>query len=427
MDPATIRSGFPFDVLGVIFEHYLDNETIEFSLETMLSVCRSWNTAVLGHRNLWARLKIRIGHFPTSEIWKIRLPRRLERAGDFTPLEIDLRIILDTQDPQQEVETTINRCNRRTLLLGYGFCPCINTARLTAKELLVMLAGPHGELCHRWKLLHLCLDGILPGNEMTYPTPNLEVAWLERLHTKSHLSILPSIPKLKTLEIRSSYNFALPSMENVRSLTIRNSDSRDLDLSILKTAINLENLTIGIREYVFHRLNTVYSLPEFLPYLSSVSLSRTHLPSNLKEVQAPNIRRLSLKFDDVDTLQTVADSSLPFWNLQELELTWPKARYMYEKWRTTTSNIILASVNLTRIKGNWRSLSVIMKLYWEKDATRRNGKKELIGQALSFWSINEEKEVSVSRPESKSELEGAAMSLGLIPPSMSWDNILMRL
>jgi hypothetical protein len=33
----------------------------------------------------------------------------------------------------------------------------------------------------------------------------------------------------------------------------------------------------------------------------------------------------------------------------------------------------------------------------------------------------------VRRPEGKSELEGVALSLGLIPPCMSWDYMLARL
>jgi hypothetical protein len=425
MDRTTIRPDFPFDVLGVIFEYYLDGESLTFSLETMLSVCRSWNRAALGHRKLWARLKIRIGHFPTSEIWKIRLPRRLERAGDSTPLEIDLRNIIGSPDATQDDQIMTKGCHRG-IPDSYATvdCRCYDTAPRTVQELLAVLAGPNGELCHRWKSLYLRIGRIMLEKEMAYPTPNLEVAWLEQVSTRGLRSFLPSTPKLKTLEIRGWNKLAVSSLENVRNLTIRESDSQGRDFSIIKTAINVENLTIAISTGMWGS-STTYSFPNF-PHLFSMSLLGDHLPSNLNEVQVPNIRQLSLGLRDAETLEIAVDSSLPFWQLQELELTCGIYYKMDEKWRATASKLVLACINLTRIKGDRKSLSVIVKLYWEKATTRRSGEKDIMGQDLSLWSIDAGKEVSVSRPESKSELEDAAMSLGLIAPSMNWDYMLQH-
>ena len=429
MDPAAIGASFPFDVLGIIFSYYVDEETIEFPLETLLFVCRSWNEATLGHRNLWARLKIYLGHFPTSELWNMRLPRRLEQAGDSTLLEIDLRCILESRRVPQEVNKDHHRCFRPIPnTLGDRGCDCVATARRTAKELLIILAGPQGELCCRWKSLYLCLGSSNPlGKEMTYPTPNLEAVRLERSSCEQDISILPSIPKVKTLEIFDPHSMKLPKIETVQNLVIVDFGGlAPLDLSNLKTATNLQTLTINMRINVW--TYTPYCLPQFLPRLSSMSFIGNYFPSHLNEVQAPNIRRLSLRLDNAMRFQTFIDSSLPFWDLQELELTWPSAhRAEYERLRMVTSVLLLLCINITRIKGERKSLSAIVKLYSEECTTRSIGREDIIGKTLSFWSNDSSRDVTVRRPLGKSELEGVALSLGLIPPCMSWDYMLARL
>jgi hypothetical protein len=95
--------------------------------------------------------------------------------------------------------------------------------------------------------------------------------------------------------------------------------------------------------------------------------------------------------------------------------------------RVFTSDLILSCISLTHIKGESKALSVIVKLYWEKCTTKSIGRECIVGRTLSFWSNDVRRDVTVRRPEGKSELEGVALSLGLISPSMSWDYILARL
>jgi len=427
MDPTTIGARFPFDVLGVIFDFYLDEEAVDFPLETMLLVCRSWNEAALGHRNLWARLKIYLGHFPTSEVWTMRLPRRLERAGDSTPLEIDLRSILDSPNSPQGVRTDFDQCNRLySNVFGDLTCSWVHTARRTAKELLIMLTGSQGELCHRWKSLYLGLSPHIDlGKGLAYPTPNLKALWLELPFIPLSIAILPSIPKLKTFEVFRPYSLPLPKIENVRHLVILDL-SRVIDLSNLKTATNVETLTIGTRE-MSPTTSIPYSLPQPLPRLSSMSFIGNSIPSSLNEIQAPNIRRLSLKSTYPTTLKAIVASSLPLCDLQELHLTWTDPHLWVNELRTTTSDLLLSCISLTHIEGDMSSLSVIVKWYWEDCTTRRGEKGHIIGKTLNFWSNDMKKGVSVTRPEGKSELEGVALSLGLIPPSISWEIILSAL
>jgi hypothetical protein len=58
----------PFDILAEIFDHYGEEESLSYPLETLLLVCRTWNEAASSHRGLWGRIKIELNHFRTFKI-----------------------------------------------------------------------------------------------------------------------------------------------------------------------------------------------------------------------------------------------------------------------------------------------------------------------------------------------------------------------
>jgi hypothetical protein len=97
---------------------------------------------------------------------------------------------------------------------------------------------------------------------------------------------------------------------------------------------------------------------------------------------------------------------------------------MDEELRMATSKLLLSCINLTRIKGDRKTLSVIVKLYWDNGSIRGTVGEEIMGQDLSFWSSSARREVIVSRAP---ELEDAALRLDLILPSTSWKSMLSRL
>lgn len=88
----------PPELLGIIFEYYVETETDFRSLETLQLVCRLWNKLIIGHQALWGILHIHLGHKPTHDAWRVILPRRLERAGNSTPLSIE--IIFELKDAE---------------------------------------------------------------------------------------------------------------------------------------------------------------------------------------------------------------------------------------------------------------------------------------------------------------------------------------
>jgi F-box-like len=157
----------PFDILGHIFSHYAEAETITYPLETLLLVSRLWSDAALGHRALWSHLKVHIvswGGISSVKIWKTRLPLRLKRCGDTLPLHIELRHF-----PSRPVDIVqgneywelLNRLERRKDYPERGNtdprapCACTREMHVCVDEFLLLLAGRGGELCKRWSTLYL--------------------------------------------------------------------------------------------------------------------------------------------------------------------------------------------------------------------------------------------------------------------------------
>lgn len=48
----------PFDVIAPIFEYYVEEDTMEYSLDTLLLVCRTWKDSGLAHHTLWGNINV---------------------------------------------------------------------------------------------------------------------------------------------------------------------------------------------------------------------------------------------------------------------------------------------------------------------------------------------------------------------------------
>lgn len=60
MSETKINRLLPFDVLSYIFLYYVEDETLDFPLETLLLVCRFWNAVALRHKQIWSILNVKI-------------------------------------------------------------------------------------------------------------------------------------------------------------------------------------------------------------------------------------------------------------------------------------------------------------------------------------------------------------------------------
>jgi len=256
---------------------------------------------------------------------------------------------------------------------------------------------------------------------LDYPTPNLTYLHFEYPHCEPKKKVLPVIPNLRTLKIDVDQYFALPNVQHIRELELVIRRNRNQDISTLTTAINVQKLTLVMDEL----MDTVYRLPDTLPHLSSLSLGGALLPQNISTIHAPNLRSLSLQIPPVRPFGIISQFQLPFQEVEELRLIWKGMSFpTYRELRDITAELMASCISLRRIEGDRRSLSVVVKLYWERSAA---------GDALSgneivvMKSEDAEKEVSINIAEGTQGLEAGALRLGLAPPNKEWNDILLDL
>jgi hypothetical protein len=397
-----------FDVLSEIFDCYAEEETIYHPLETLLLVCKSWSEAALSHRLLWARLKIYIGHAPSQKMWLTRLPRRLERSGETTPLEIDLRVI-SRSDQRPNTEN----CNHRRFM-NPG-CNCIALASITIESLLIILAGADGELCKRWRSLCLrSISSLHTSIPLSHPTPILTVLRYERVSiTEGIWPVLPALPSLHTLHVIGSRRLPLPKFDSIRELVL---DSEWMPLPAgfadLHTATKLERLAIRVNRPV------TYRFPDRLPNLEFLSLEGRQMPTNIATFQAPNLLRLSLNSDKASTYRLIIDSSLPFSNLRELRLVWIDNNYSYglKQFLAFTEHLLVRCTSLARIEGNGEALTIIVRLLWGKNGEMGSYVEKMAGKAVTYWSSDTNMQITIDRPDSEDDLMALVYRLGLVEP-----------
>jgi hypothetical protein len=417
----------PFDVLNEIFDFYAEEETVYHPLETLLLVCRSWSGAATNHRLLWARLKICIGYGPSQKMWLTRLPRRLERSGEYAPLEIELRQ-LPQFDPLYPDPDPLHashfpeaeECNHPT----HPECGCSSSAQATSKRLFKMLAGTDGELCKRWRslsifgfyaFLHVSLW-------FSYPTPILAVLRYEQLAIleNNYLLPFPSLPSLHVLHVVGCPYIPLPKLDSIRELVL---DSpaylvpRPPGFSDLHTATKLERLTI---KFSFEQYNipAPYRFPDSLPNLEFLSFEGNQMPTNIATFQAPNLRCLSLTSNDVFIYSLIVNSSLPFPKLRELRLAWIDV-YASKELLAVTEDLLIRCTGLTCIEGNHKALAAIARLLWRKKGEIGSYVEKMAGKPVTYRSSVTNKQFTLDMLDQEEELTALVYRLGLVQPQTS--------
>lgn len=230
------------DIFCQIFEYYVEDETIEHPLETILLVSRAWNNAACTHRSLWGRLKINLGHDPDLDMWAVRLPLRLQRSGPTTPLHIHIHNQWATGRGPVVQYCCYDRENSS----------CRAKAYQHAILFLSILAGPNGEQCKRWTTLWLELGSI---------------------NFQSHTEDESQLPQGDGYIPRNTLALSIEDAKNMEELTIW---------------ISLREMKVKI--------------PTILPCLTTLHLWGSHLPINLPSVVIPNLRTLILEVFNIETI-----------------------------------------------------------------------------------------------------------------------------
>lgn len=443
MEPAISAVGsngrLSFDILGEVFSHYAQHETYSHPLETLLLVCRSWYEAAVGHPRLWGRLRICIGHEPTIRVWSQRLPLRLARAGQSSPLDIDIRNAFSSRDLPDWAGSILKGCKNPETGIKC-MCSCPELAPRTIRSLLRILAGDQGELCRRWRTLHVNLDlsmnrwpvigSISPPQDdavtifsLSHPTPKLVSLQLERFWASPTIKILPDVNSIQVLSLRRCYGLTIPTMPQLRRLDVDLGPYMLLlpDLSNLVHSDLIESLSIKM----------LCTFPDFLPpklpNLRSLTIAGTALPPCILHLNTPKLVHLSLKLTDPDILETFIQSEIQFWSIEDLEITWPHLTHNnYKHLKEIVVDLLLSILNLSRVEGGRNSLSIIVKLLWEECRTRTRT-EWIAGKTFTFYSNEMRRGITINRPERREDLEDVALTLGLVPPNHDWQYLLGRL
>lgn len=299
----------PFEILGLVFTYYVEEETLFHSLETLLSVSWWWNLVALGHQALWGKLRIHLGHKPTQDAWRVILPRRLERAGS-APLSIEIKYALEGIDhPYYERVPTCTWQERD--FAGINTCSCIQNAPGCAQDLLELLTGPDGEFCKRWIKLHLALGGEyeyycsygykwassrLLCHPLTHPMPLIESIHLEKLDIPHSISkpLFSSTPSVRIVHFdQCALSLGGANFSSAESIILRS-------IIIRKGASHLLNfpLSMAIRVLDFDRSQVI--LPKIgraLPNLHTL-----HLGEHTNHLAVPNPDFPSLKNLKIEVL-----------------------------------------------------------------------------------------------------------------------------
>jgi hypothetical protein len=413
-----MNNRLPADVLCEIFDYYSEEETEIYPLETLLQVCKSWSEAAVNCRRLWTRLKISLVDEWHVKRWLVRLPRRLERAGDYMPLEITLsqwvgwpqsyfvdRHICEGCDPKNR---DVHRC--------------------PTERLLKILTGVDGELCKRWKSLAIhSITDLHILSHLSYPTPILTALRYERVETDTRPPHLPSLPSLRTLHIIKCLFLDLPKLDSIRELVLdsgRYLPAKTPGFLDLHTATNLERLTIkatpteDIAEYRF---------PDRLPNLEFLAFDGIEVPANMRTFQAPNLRCLSLTSDLPHICPIILDSSIQFSTLRELRLTWIDFHsYPLKDFLAPTRELLVRCTGLTHIGGNEASLTTIVRLLWKKTGEMSNYVETMAGKAITITQRSSymNNHFLLDGPEKKKNLIALVYGVGLARPDQNRKSVL---
>lgn len=443
----------PFDILGMIFAEYAKEETFQYPLETLLLVCLFWNHAAIGHRSLWTSFRIYLGHQPTSRVWTTRLPLRLARCGPTSPLDIDLRNLLDTQESEEMSEISdgsevlhSDSCPvAGDRVFTGGECTCYSEARACVDNLLQVLAGQHGNTCPRWRTLTLDLghhegEHRRTGNQhlanaLCHPTPMLTALSLRcvRLGTEYLSSgLFPNTALVRELSIVDCNLPSLPNPENVTRATIgwKEPQFSYQNLSTFRSATKVRKLAL-LTDYL-----SDIGLPPEMPDLRVLEIDGPDVPQDLMTSKTPQLVHLALRFDVQNLIEPVLQAKgVPLGKITRITLEWDTVsgdvpsedEYLSVFHSAKQLMESVASLELLDTSGDM--LSIIMKILWDSASADSPNKlvktyeshKLILRNTVAKEAVRIGKLMEQGGKKTQLALEGLAKCWGLPPPDVSED------
>lgn len=375
----------PFDIFPIIFSYY--EETSGFPLETLLFVSRSWKMAALASKHIWSNFDIYISEDSKAVFWSRNIPRRLERSGPNSPIYFSF---------------------------STGTAPLKHTINL-----LQAILGPDGSLCARWREISLRNLQEEPQRILffQYPTPHLSFLRIEEVvYRPGHTAFLPSTPSLREFETENCWFPYLPDLCTVkefRYIDHYRDHTEWVDRTGATTSIKatqLHCLELDARGSSEH-----YKIPTNLLSLKRLHLAGDALPCNIKEVQTPVLRELSLKFEDdrrdrPPIKDLVKCTGIPFRQIETLILEFGdqmEVTMTDKHWNGYTALLQLCT-GLKQVLVDYDSMIFLLKLLMDDCM----GMGTLTDRTIPISYDGEIKEIRSGREERLEEIETYTTKLG---------------
>lgn len=330
-------------------------------------------------------------------------------------------------------------------------CSCESDAYDCVVSLLIILAGPNGVHCARWRTLLLAPNSNSPqywdlrtedarvANILIYPTPKLTSLSMHYFYLESNQStlIFPYTPSLTHLALNDCI---LPSLPNGKSLEF-------LGLSWgSPRVIKYWNEGKIWRRTSAHRLKVLklncpsrsLPCPSSFPELQRLDLRGDYLPvdGNLTYALSPNLTHLSLGIKNRTLLSKVhLYISKPLNRLKTLKLWCDRASFYdveeleeISKW---LGKLLPLMTSLESLTGDIPILSIVLKIIWETTPLTSNGgiyqpsrpRELLSSQGIAFQVIQGESSYKIPSETTKGDIVELARVLGVINPEESWKYI----
>ncbi|KIM27065.1 hypothetical protein M408DRAFT_24817 [Serendipita vermifera MAFF 305830] len=431
----------PCDILYEIFDQYQTQEDDFHPLETLLLVCKFWATAALSNLPLWGRLKIRLGHKCTMDMWETRLPLRLMRSGDVAPIEIDIsNALVDEYGPRLNAGFYPKDClGYKGNGLSFWPCCCNSSHDHHINWLVHQLAGKDGKRHERWKKFSFLSEsrwftdngpasaarGIF--TVLSGPTRSLTSVTLQKVGVSSEVSaydiLFSNAPGLRQISITECNIPRFAPFKQANRIYLKEAAHWSTNLINLEEAGNLEELTIWDQQIAF---------PTNLPRLRHLVLIGRWFPSNFDQTSMPHLSHLSLDFSHLFFCHELAVCpSFPFQQIRELTILFARPDIGdHRPLVQTTREILRCTTQLSSIVATSPFFSLLVKGMWE---ARREVDSQKEQYHSNYWMWERRPTListsigplgELSGDEDANRLEVLAQEWGLFSPEISWETLI---
>lgn len=272
----------PIDILSIIFQECLEEDSPEYPMEIFLAVCRGWREAALLLPCIWSIYNIEIGSSADLKFWTAFIPRRLSRCNPDTLLDIEVI-------EKRSYDGSWSRANITASDIALG------------NSLLLSLAGEQGEIAQRWRSFiyndyTLFIDHkTIFSRVLSFPTPKLEI--FEAYHVESAVPILPETPALRHFHINTWKCPSFPDLRNATDMSL--SGPVSIDGRAISLATQLRHLVVELGNLYAYDIFGNFPELKTLHWIGYTIMTDRYTQLQrclIQDFSAPNLEEVKLLF-----------------------------------------------------------------------------------------------------------------------------------